>query len=141
MYFETFLQSRLPLTLGRDFAGVVRVVGVDVHHLKPGDEVMGVIPPSCCTGSHALFVVVPARFVALKPSNLSWIQAASLPNAGLAAWTALSNAGTMTSSGRGKCVLVIGAAGGVGSIAVQLAKLWGSKVRNSCPFWVIIILY
>lgn len=129
MFFETFLQSRLPLTLGRDFAGVVRAVGVKVHHVKAGDEVMGVVPPHCCTGSHALFVAVPAQFVVLKPAHLSMVEAAALPNAGLVAWTALRTHGQLM-AGRGKCVLVIGASGGVGSIVVQLAKTWGSKVLH-----------
>lgn len=126
MYFETFLQSRLPVTLGRDFAGVVRAVGSSQQLFKPGDEVIGVVPPQCCTGSHARYVVVPAHFVVQKPTNLSMVEAASLPNAGLTAWTALKSAGPSIA---GKTVLVMGAAGGVGSIALQLSKIWGcSKV-------------
>lgn len=130
--FENFFGLKLPITLGRDFAGILRGVGQGVKDLKEGDEVMGVVPPQSGTGSHAQFVVVDCSCVVLKPSNLSMIEAASIPYAGLTAWAGLTSifAGNLSVvNNGGKVVLVMGASGGVGSIAVQLCKLWGCKVE------------
>jgi len=113
--------------LGRDFAGIVRAVGQEVKDIKVGDEVMGVVPPQRGTdGSHAQFVVVTDSCVVLKPSNLTMIQAASIPYAGLTAWCSLAS--LSDTDNRSLKVLVMGAAGGVGSIAIQLCKLWGCMV-------------
>lgn len=102
--------------------------------MKPGDEVMGVVSPQSGTGSHAQYVVVPASCVVLKPPNLTMVEATSIPYAGLTAWAALrsflsSNLSEDPRSNEGKRVLILGAAGGVGSIALQLCKLWGCTVR------------
>ena len=128
--FETFFRTHLPVTLGRDFAGIVREVGKGVTELKPGDECMGVVPPQSGTGSHAQFVVVSDSFVVMKPSNLTMVEAASIPYAGLTAWSGLRNIGGLGEVLNGKDVLIMGAAGGIGSIATQLCKIWGSKVLN-----------
>ena len=122
------LAKKLPFILGRDFAGVVKAVGDGVKHLKPGDEVMGVVRPQSVTGSFTQFIVVPSDCVVMKPTNLTMIEAASIPYAGLTAWAGWKNAGGLGQVSNGKHVLVMGAAGGVGSIAIQLAKIWGSKV-------------
>jgi len=131
--FESLFSLKLPLTLGRDFAGLVRAVGKEVKDIKVGDEVMGVVPPQSGTGSHAQFVVVTASCIVLKPSNLSMIEAASIPYAGLTAWSGLTSmlSGHLSDkTNRGIKVLVMGASGGVGSIAIQLCKLWGCVVNS-----------
>ena len=129
--FEKLFHTSLPVILGRDFAGVVRAVGREVKDLKPGDEVMGVVPPQSGTGSHAQYVVVSSTMVVMKPSNLTMIEAASIPYAGLTAWAGLRGTGGLEEVSNNKQVLVMGAAGGIGSIATQLCKLWGSKVNVS----------
>lgn len=129
--FEKVFHTQLPLTLGRDFAGVIRAVGKAVKDFEPGDEVMGVIPPQNGTGSHAQFVVVSSSLVVMKPLNLTMVEAASIPYAGLTAWSGLRFSGGLGEVSNGKQVLIMGASGGVGSIATQLCKLWGSKVNNS----------
>ena len=120
-------RSYLPLTLGRDFSGIVRSVGGNVVKVKPGDQVMGVIPPPL-SGSHSQYLVTPCSNVVLKPSHLSMEEAASIPYAGLTAWSALSITSELCIASRGKLVLILGASGGVGSIAVQLLKSWGCSV-------------
>ncbi len=138
MLFEKLFHTHLPVILGRDFAGVVKAVGKGVTDLKPGDEVMGVLPPQSGTGSHAQFLVVSSSLVVMKPTNLTMVEAASIPYAGLTAWAGLRSTGGLAEVSNGKQVLIMGAAGGIGSIATQLCKLWGSKVKHfyfvSCGF-------
>ena len=118
------------MILGRDFAGVVKAVGDKVTDLKPGDEVMGVTPPLDGTGSHVQYVVVDSSLVVTKPTNLTMVEAASIPYAGLTAWAGLRGSGGLSEVSINKKVLVMGATGGVGSIAAQLCKLWGSQVNR-----------
>lgn len=91
---------------------------------------MGVVPPQNGTGSHAQYVVVHCSMVVLKPNNLTMIEAASIPYAGLTAWSGLRVSGGLAEVANNKKVLVMGAAGGVGSIATQLCKLWGCEVSH-----------
>jgi NADPH:quinone reductase-like Zn-dependent oxidoreductase len=119
--------QNLPLTPGRDFAGVVQAVGGSVTGIKPGDEVMGVIQPPL-PGSHAEYLVASACNMKHKPENLTMEEAASIPYAGLTAWSALSITAELCIGSKGKRVLVLGAAGGVGTIAIQLLKNWGTLV-------------
>jgi NADPH:quinone reductase-like Zn-dependent oxidoreductase len=107
---------------GMDVAGTVEAVGGDVTRFQPGDEVFG-----WADGSYAEYVSVPAGNLALKPANLSFEQAAILPISGFAALQALRDVGQVQA---GQRVLVIGAAGGVGSYAVQLAKAFGGRVTG-----------
>jgi zinc-binding alcohol dehydrogenase family protein len=118
-----------PKILGWDAAGVVESVGPEVLLFKPGDEVYyagSVLRP----GSNAEFQVVDERLVGSKPANLSFAQAAAIPLTLLTAWEALFvRAGIdRTGDNRGQSLLIIGGAGGVGSIAIQLAKLAGLTV-------------
>lgn len=122
-------QSYLPFSLGRDFAGVVQAVGEGVKHLKPGDKVMGVVPPPY-SGSHTQYVVASKGNIVKKPENLTMEEAASIPYAGLTAWCALSLTAELCINSKGKKVLVLGGTGGVGSIAIQLLKNWGTTVRK-----------
>jgi NADPH:quinone reductase-like Zn-dependent oxidoreductase len=110
--------------LGRDVAGVVKAVGTDVTTFAPGDEVFGV-----GEGSFAEFCRAKAAKVALKPKNLTFEQAAAVPISGLTALQAVRDAGQVRS---GQSVLIIGASGGVGTFAVQIAKAFGAHVTGVC---------
>ena len=115
--------SPQPRILGWDVAGIVREVGAGVQLFKPGDEVYyaGSIQKP---GANSEFHVVDERIVGHKPRTLSFAAAAALPLTTLTAWEGLFDRLDISPSGadRGKSVLLIGGAGGVGSIAIQLAK-------------------
>lgn len=111
-------------TRGRDVAGRVEAVGRDVTRFKPGDEVFGT-----CEGSFAEYAVAREDRLAPKPASLSFEQAAALPISAGTALQALRDAGGVKA---GHHVLVIGAAGGVGTFAVQLAKAFGAEVTGVC---------
>jgi NADPH:quinone reductase-like Zn-dependent oxidoreductase len=113
--------DRLPLTLGEDFAGVVAALGSGVSEpLAVGDAVLGEH-----LGSFAEYVTAPARDLVPKPQPLDFVTAAALPMPALTAWQAIVDIARVTVGTR---VLVHGAGGGVGSFAVQLAKLKGAEV-------------
>jgi NADPH:quinone reductase-like Zn-dependent oxidoreductase len=123
-YVAGYFNHTLPLILGTDASGVVAETGPGVTAFKPGDEVYaraGVTRD----GSYAEYVAVPASDVARKPKSLDHIHAAALPHVSLTAWQALFELAHLT---EGQTVLIHAAAGGVGHIAVQLAKLHGAKV-------------
>ena len=110
--------------LGCDVAGVVEATGQNCHHWQPGDEVFGDIA-SAGFGSFAEFVAVPEELLARKPAALSFHQAAALPQAGLLAIQGLRNRGDVKA---GQRVLINGAGGGVGPIALTYAKSQGAHV-------------
>ena len=110
--------------LGRDVAGQVEAVGKSVTEFKPGDEVFGISR----TGSLAEYAVTPERALVIKPPNVSFEQAASLPLAGLTALQGLRQGNVQP----GQKVLINGATGGVGTFAVQLAKSLGAEVTAVC---------
>ncbi|MFG2414895.1 NAD(P)-dependent alcohol dehydrogenase [Streptomyces goshikiensis] len=109
---------------GREVAGRVEAVGDGVSGLRPGDEVFGI-----CEGSFAEYAIGSQDKLALKPAGLPLEQAAALSISGLTALQALRDAGRVEP---GRRVLVIGAAGGVGTFAVQLAKAHGAHVTGVC---------
>jgi len=117
---------RAPKTpvLGADVAGVVEAVGNDVTRFQPGDEVFGI-----AKGSYAQYARARADRLAPKPANLSLEQAAVVAISGLTALQAVRDHGRVES---GQKVLVIGASGGVGTYAVQLAKAFGAEVTGVC---------
>jgi len=120
----SYFNHTLPLILGTDVSGVVEEVGRGVTTFKPGDNVYaraGVVKD----GAYAQYVVVPATDLAAKPQSLDHQHSAALPHVSLTAWQALFELGDLT---EGQTVLIHGAAGGVGHIAVQLAKWKGAKV-------------
>ncbi|MFC0505929.1 NAD(P)-dependent alcohol dehydrogenase [Micromonospora costi] len=117
-------RPRVPV-LGRDLTGVVTAVGARVTRFRPGDEVFG----TCLRGSYAEFASAPQRRLARKPANLSFAQAAAVPVSGMTALRAVRDSGQVRA---GQRVLVIGASGGVGSHAVQIAKAYGATVTAVC---------
>ena len=110
---------------GWDVAGTVEAVGANVQDLRPGDEVMGTAEQ----GSFAELTVTPADRVVLKPAGISFEQAAAVPVSGVTALRAVRDEAQVKP---GQDVLVIGAAGGVGSFAVQIAKAFGANVTGVC---------
>ncbi|HEY7223913.1 MAG TPA: NADP-dependent oxidoreductase [Micromonosporaceae bacterium] len=114
-----------PFVLGWDVSGVVEAVGYGVTLFQPGDEVFGMLPYPYGHGAHAQYVVGPARAFAPKPAALSHVEAGALPLAGLTAWQALVDTAHVQPGHR---VLIHGAAGGVGHLAVQIAKARGAAV-------------
>lgn len=109
---------------GREVAGVVEAVGAGVTRFQPGDDVFGT-----CEGSFAEFVCAKEALVALKPANLTFDEAAAAPISAVTALQAVRDAGQVSA---GQKVLIIGAGGGVGSFAVQLAKSFGAEVTGVC---------
>jgi NADPH:quinone reductase-like Zn-dependent oxidoreductase len=109
---------------GFDVAGRIEAVGSHVAQLQPGDAVFG-----WCDGSFAQYASVPEGQLAPKPANLSFDQAAAVPISGFAALQALRDTGGVQP---GQTVVIIGASGGVGSFAVQLAKAFGAEVTGVC---------
>ncbi|MFI5659125.1 NADP-dependent oxidoreductase [Streptomyces sp. NPDC051684] len=114
-----------PFVLGWDVSGVVESVGLGVSLHKPGDEVFGMLPYPYGAGSHAEYVAGPARAFVPKPEGLSHVEAGALPLVGLTAWQALVDVAQVEP---GQRVLVQAAAGGVGHVAVQIAKARGAYV-------------
>jgi NADPH:quinone reductase-like Zn-dependent oxidoreductase len=114
-----------PFVLGWDVSGVVEATGFGVTLFKPGDEVFGMLPYPHGVGSHAEYVTGPARAFAPKPREVDHVQAAALPLAALTAWQALNDTAHLSA---GQRVLIHAAAGGVGHLAVQIAKARGAYV-------------
>ena len=115
-------QDKLPLTLGREVAGVVEKVGQGVSDFKPGDRVFAMIGAD---GGYAEYARVPAAHLARIPAALDWPVAAGVPLAGHTAWQALVEHGHIE---QGQKVLIHGGTGGVGHFAVQFAKVKGAQV-------------
>jgi NADPH:quinone reductase-like Zn-dependent oxidoreductase len=113
--------SRVP---GFDVAGVVEEVGASVTRFVPGDAVFGASSGTC-----AEYAVAPETRLAPKPANLTFEHAAAVPTSALAALHGLRDAGGLQ---RGQTVLINGAAGGVGTFAVQIAKAMGANVTGVC---------
>ena len=111
--------------LGSDVAGEVEAVGDAVTRFKPGDEVFGFVG----SGGFAEYVSAPENLLALKPGNLSFAQAATVPLAAVTALQGLRDAGEIRS---GQKVLIVGASGGVGTFAVQIARWYGAEVTGVC---------
>ena len=125
--FKAVLRFELPATIGSDLAGVVTEVGSRVTRFKAGDEVfasnfdMG-------TGAIAEFATVPEHVAVLKPANLDFVQAASIPMVGQTSWQALMERANMKA---GQKVFIPAGAGGIGTFAIQLAKHFGIKVATT----------
>ncbi|GHB73229.1 oxidoreductase [Streptomyces viridiviolaceus] len=122
---DALMETHFPLVPGWDVAGVVERVGFDVEEFSPGDEVFGYIRKDAVQyGAYAELVSAHVRMLALKPAALTWEQAAGVPLAGLTAYQAIKRVGVRA----GDTVLVHAAAGGVGSLGVQIAVALGARV-------------
>ncbi|TAU74205.1 NADP-dependent oxidoreductase [Rhizobium leguminosarum] len=125
--FKLILPYRLPLVLGNDVAGIVVRVGANVRQFKPGDAVYA-RPDQDRIGTFAEYIAIDAADVALKPANLSMEEAASIPLVALTAWQALVERAKLQ---KGQRVLIHAGSGGVGTIAIQLAKHLGAHVATT----------
>lgn len=121
---EGFLRS-FPMTVGWDVSGVVEEAGLGVTRFAAGDEVFGMPWFPRQAGAYAEYIIAPSRQLAGKPAGLSHIEAAGLPLAGLTAWQVLVDTADIQP---GQRVLITAAAGGVGHLAVQIAKARGAYV-------------
>ncbi|MFE9395132.1 NADP-dependent oxidoreductase [Streptomyces flavidovirens] len=125
-YLDSVLDAVFPVIPGWDVAGVVEQAGHAVTEFAPGDEVIGYVREDFVSrGTFAEYVAAPVRTLARKPANLSFEEAAGLPLAGLTAYQALVH---QLKAAEGETVLVHAAAGGVGSLAVQIARALGVRV-------------
>ena len=126
-FMEERLVKSIGKVLGADIAGVVKAVGANVKQFQPGDEVFGVAAGS--SGGFAEYASANENHLALKPANLSFEAAAAVPVAALTALQGLRDKGQIQ---RGQKVLIVGASGGVGTFAVQIAKSFGAEVAAVC---------
>ena len=125
--FKLILPYQLPLILGHDVAGVITGVGKNVKKFKIGDEVYA-RPADHRIGTFAEFIAIDEKDVALKPKNLSMEEAASIPLVALTAWQALVEKAQIK---KGQKVFIQAGSGGVGTIAIQLAKHLGATVATT----------
>lgn len=125
--FKSILPYRLPLIPGNDVAGVVTRVGAKARRFKPGDEVYA-RPDKGRIGAFAEFIAMNDADVAMKPTNLSMEEAASIPLVALTAWQALVEKAKLK---KGQKVLIHAGSGGVGTFAIQLAKHIGATVATT----------
>ena len=119
-YFKDWMPARFPLTLGVDFAGEIAQVGKDVRDFKVGDNLFGFV-----SGSYSEFATVPEKDLVRMPRSVDYETAASLPTPGVTAYQLVLDVVRAT---KGLRVLIHGAAGSVGSLAVQFARLQGARV-------------
>ncbi len=121
--FKMVMPYKPPFTIGHDVAGVVTQVGAKVSKFKIGDEVF-----ASCKGTFAEFISINENELALKPKNISMEEAASIPLVGLTAWQVLVEKGNLK---KGQKVFIQAGSGGVGTIAIQLAKHLGAYVATT----------
>ncbi|GAA4302593.1 NADP-dependent oxidoreductase [Nibribacter koreensis] len=125
-WLKDFLPLNFPVIPGWDMAGVVEECGFSARRFKPGDEVYAYARrPTVQHGTFAEYIVLPESYLALKPKNLRFEEAAGIPLVGLTAYQSLFDAGHLQA---GQTVLILGASGGVGSLGIQLAKDKGATV-------------
>jgi len=127
-YKKDFLEINNPGILGWDVAGTVTEVGDLVTRFKPGDKIFA-NPTAARNGAYAEYIVIHSYEAALVPKNISLIEAAGVPLAAQTAWIGLFEKANLKSDQK---VLIHGAAGGVGTFAVQLAKIAGAHVIGTC---------
>lgn len=125
--FKPVLRFQLPAVMGSDLAGVVTEVGRNVTRFKPGDAIFASIF-DLGTGAIAEFAVVPEHAAALKPANLDFVQAASIPMVALTSWQALKERANLQA---GQKVFIPAGSGGIGTFAIQLAKQLGATVATT----------
>jgi alcohol dehydrogenase len=121
------LTYKFPLVLGNDFSGIVVKVGARVRAFKPGDEVYG-RPRKSRIGTLAEYIAVHEDDISLKPQNLTFEEAASIPLVGLTTYQAFTD---ILQLQQGQKILIHAGSGGVGTFAIQLAKLMGAFVATT----------
>lgn len=125
------LQEKLPFSfpiiIGLDASGIIVEAGTNITRFKPGDKVYTKVA-NVGKGSYAEYVIVKEDHIARMPENLSFVQAASVPLAGLTAWQSLVDYARIQ---KGDHVFIHGGAGGVGSFAIQIAKALGAHVTTT----------
>jgi NADPH:quinone reductase-like Zn-dependent oxidoreductase len=126
--FKNNFGNGFPLILGYDIAGIIIETGPGANKFEIGDPVFCRLNDNC-PGAYAQYTVVPEDAVALKPSNISFYEASTIPMAGLTALQALRD---MAEIKQGQSILINGATTGIGHIAVQLAKNFGAEVTAAC---------
>ena len=130
--FNKKRRREFPWIMGNDAAGLITQIGEKVSKFEIHDEVFCALS-GFKQGAWAEYIAVPENFAAIKPVNLSFEEAASIPYVGLTTWAALVGRGGLSSGGgSGKKALVHGGSGGVGSFAIQLLKAWGWWVATTC---------
>lgn len=127
--FKIITFGRTPFILGADLSGTVEAVGKGVTRFKPGDEVFGLVNVYSGKGGYAQYATTDADSLSLKPASVSFVEAAALPVVALTALQAFRDKADLQP---GQHVLINGASGGVGTMAVQLAKLMGAEVTGVC---------
>lgn len=125
--FKLILPYKMPLILGHDVAGIITAIGKDVKKFKVGDEIYS-RPADFSIGTFAEYIAINENDVALKPKNLSMVEAASIPLVALTAWQALVEIANLK---KGQKVFIQAGSGGVGTIAIQLAKHLGATVATT----------
>lgn len=125
--FKPIIKLQLPATMGSDLAGVVVEIGNRVTRFKVGDAVFA-STFDLGVGALAEYAAVPEHVAALKPDKLDFVQAASIPMVGLTSWQALVERAQLQP---GQKAFIPAGAGGIGSFAIQLAKLFGAKVATT----------
>jgi NADPH:quinone reductase-like Zn-dependent oxidoreductase len=126
--FSKFYQINFPAILGRDGSGTVTEIADDVSSFKVGDEVCFMMPRG--EGCYAEEIVIPEEFAVLKPINISFSEAASYPLVAVTSWMAFED--KYTGGLRDKHLLIHGGAGGIGSVAIPIAKYLGAFVSTTC---------
>ena len=124
---KMLLDYQMPLILGSDFAGIVVSVGKNVQNFRLGDAVYGRVPKNR-VGTFAEYIAVDQAAVAMKPKNLTFEEAAAIPLVGLTSYQALHD---IMNVQPGQKVLIQAGSGGIGTIAIQLAKLAGAYVATT----------
>lgn len=123
--------GRFPLVLGNDLAGTVQSVGSGETAFKPGDRVFGLLPTGP-QGAHASFVLAQATHLRAAPANCTSLELAALPYTFTTLWLALQSVGLRQDNAMGKQVLVHGASGGLGQMALRVLTRWGARVTAVC---------
>lgn len=120
--------QKLPKILGGDIAGIVEKIGKNIIEFQIGDEIYGLIS-AAKGGAYAEYAIAKPHQIAIKPRNISFEEAATIPLAGLTAYQSLKRLGKLK---HGEQVFINGCSGGVGHFAVQIAKAMGTRVTGTC---------
>lgn len=128
-YLQSFRPVQFPFTLGMDFSGIIEEVGASAPHFKKHDAVFGMANVfSGGTGAFADFICVDASAISFKPNSVNYVEAAALPMVGVSAWQALVDYMQLK---QGQKILIHGGSGGIGMMAIQLAKYLGAYVATT----------